>query len=231
MKILVTNDDGIDAGGLWALAEAAGAFGTPVVVAPDRVLSGCSHQLTWERPFEVRDHPRGGYVVSGTPVDCVRVGLSVIAPDASLVLSGINAGENLSLHNSLASGTIAAVREGVLHGVPGVALSHDCIDKSAIDWGPPVGWARSVLGTLLPRPAGDGAFWSVNFPMLGPGAGDPDLAFCALDPTPLPIPFDRDGVRHRWAGDYRTRPRAAGMDVDLCFSGKTTVTRLSIGLS
>ncbi len=231
MKILVTNDDGIDAGGIWALAEAARMFGDPVVVAPAEVLSGCSHQFTWDRPFQVHERPDGSYVVAGTPADCVRVGLSVIAPDTALVLSGINAGENLGLHNSLASGTVAAVREGVLHGTPGIALSHDCLDKSAIDWKRPVHWAREVLDLLIPRSPGPGSFWSVNFPILGAESPEPQIAFCALDPTPLPIPFDRNGTEHRWSGDYRVRPKVPGMDLDLCFKGNITITRLTMGLS
>src|SRR5262245_42279778 len=123
MKLLLTNDDGIDAPGLEALLGAAAALGEAVVVAPDEHLSGCSHRVTTGRPIRVERRGEGRHAVCGTPADCVRVGLHGLAPEARWVLAGINEGGNLGadVHHS---GTVAAVREAVLHGVPGIALSH-----------------------------------------------------------------------------------------------------------
>ena len=120
MKLLLTNDDGIDADGLQALL-AARAFGEPVVVAPAGPQSGCSH--TVDRSSPRRAAWRGRFAVHGTPADCTRIGLLKLVPDATWVLSGINHGGNLGA-DVYYSGTVAAVREAVLHGWPGIALSH-----------------------------------------------------------------------------------------------------------
>src|SRR5947209_8170414 len=95
MKLLLTNDDGIDAPGLQALFEAARHVGDPVVVAPATALSGCSHRVTTDGPIRYALRQPSRYVVEGTPADCVRVARHRLAPDAAWVLSGINCGGNL----------------------------------------------------------------------------------------------------------------------------------------
>src|SRR5262249_2772233 len=122
MKLLLTNDDGIDAPGLRALFDAAVLLGEPVVVAPVEAHSGCSHRVTPHAPLRVSLRPPGRSAIDGTPADCVRVALHDVAPDAVWVLAGINQGGNLGadVHHS---GTVAAVREAVLHGYRGIALS------------------------------------------------------------------------------------------------------------
>ncbi len=118
MRWLVTNDDGVDALGIRALAEVAARLGSPTVVAPAGALSGCSHRVSSDESFCVMSRDSQTHVVHGTPADCVRVGLYALAKDADWVLSGINHGGNLGV-DVLHSGTVAAVREGVLHGKPG----------------------------------------------------------------------------------------------------------------
>ena len=110
MKILLTNDDGIDAPGLEALAAAARCLaGEVVVVAPAEPHSGCGHRVTTDRPLAVAEIAAGWYRVSGTQADCVRLALGRLVPDAALVISGINAGGNLGADIHL-SGTVAAAR-------------------------------------------------------------------------------------------------------------------------
>ena len=184
MKLLLTNDDGIDAPGLQALLAAARRLGEPVVVAPHEHLSGCSHRVTTGGPFRVHARP-AGYAVEGTPADCVRVALHDVAPDAKFVLSGINEGGNLGA-DVYHSGTVAAVREAVLHGWPGVALSQYHRRGAAVDWGRSASWAAALLNDLLGRPWKPGLFYNVNLPHLEPGAPDPEVIFCPLDPAPLP---------------------------------------------
>src|SRR5688572_17400184 len=133
MKFLVTNDDGIDAPGLKALAEAAAQLGEAVVVAPTETLSGCSHRVTTSQPIRVIPRPLSAYAVEGTPADCVRVALHLVAPDVAWVLSGINAGGNLGA-DVWHSGTVAAVREAVLHGFPGIAVSQYRKRGMEVDW-------------------------------------------------------------------------------------------------
>jgi 5'-nucleotidase len=152
MKLLLTNDDGIDAPGLAALLAAARAVGDPVVAAPTGPQSGVSHAVT--TGTAVRVEPRGPdrFAVFGTPADCVRVGLHRLAPDAAFVLSGINHGGNLGA-DVYYSGTVAAVREAVLHGWTGVAVSHYKRRGLDFDWARAAGWAARVLADLLARPA------------------------------------------------------------------------------
>src|SRR5262249_57858395 len=123
MKLLLTNDDGVFAPGLEALAEAAAELGEVLVVAPASHLSGCGHRVTTHGPIRVEQVAPGRVAVDGTPGDCVRVALHDLMPDADWVLSGINHGGNLGadVHHS---GTVAAAREAVLHGRPAIALSH-----------------------------------------------------------------------------------------------------------
>ena len=92
MKLLLTNDDGIEAPGLCVLEQVAQEFGEVVVVAPDRHLSGCSHQVTTHQPLRITEQAANRFAVGGTPADCVRLGLLHVAPDADWVFSGVNDG-------------------------------------------------------------------------------------------------------------------------------------------
>src|SRR5262249_7116594 len=113
MKLLLTNDDGIEAPGLRALADAAAALGASVAVAPRHAHSGCGHRVTTDAPIRLIPHGPDWYALDGTPADCVRVGLHSVVPEADWVLAGLNEGGNLGVdvHHS---GTVAAVREAVL---------------------------------------------------------------------------------------------------------------------
>ena len=119
---LLTNDDGWDAPGLEALHAAAASLGPCRIVAPRGPYSGCGHRVTTHEPIAVCRGPEGQHIVDGTPADCVRLALHHLAPDARWLLSGINPGGNLGT-DVYHSGTVAAVREGVLHGMPGIAIS------------------------------------------------------------------------------------------------------------
>ena len=227
MKLLLTNDDGIDAPGLEALCSAAAPLGTLTVAAPVDVLSGCSHQVTTDQPFRVVARQGDRYAVEGTPADCVRVGLHRLAPDAAWVLSGINSGGNLGA-DVWHSGTVAAVREAVLHGWPGIALSHYRKRGGAIDWRRAAAWVTPLLRDLIARPWTPGTFWNVNLPHPEPDDPEPEVVFCRLDPTPLPLSFREEEGLLYYDGDYHQRGRVPGADVDVCFGGKIAVTRIAI---
>ena len=227
MKFLLTNDDGIDAPGLQALYTAAQALGEPVVVAPVDTLSGCSHQVTTNGPIRVEARGADRFAVAGTPADCVRVALHRLVPGAAWVLSGINAGGNLGA-DVYHSGTVAAVREAVLHGWPGVALSQYRKRGVPVDWERAAAWLLPLLRDLLGRPRRAGAFWNVNLPHLPPGAPVPETVFCRLDPTPLPLSFREDGDLWHYDGDYHQRQRVPGCDVDVCFGDRITVTEIAL---
>ncbi len=227
MKLLLTNDDGIDAPGLAALSEAAARLGDPVVIAPVAALSGCSHQVTTNGPIRIDKRGTSSYAIAGTPADCVRVGLHRIVPKAQWVLSGINAGGNLGtdVHHS---GTVAAVREAVLHGWPGIAVSQYRKRGLAVDWHRAARWLVPILRDLIAHPTTPGVFWNVNLPHLSPEEADPEVVCCPLDPTPLPISFREEGELLHYDGDYHQRRREPGTDVDVCFRGKIAVTKISL---
>src|SRR3712207_135002 len=127
MRIVLTNDDGIDAAGLLEARKALEEVGEVLTVAPDRNRSGVGRSITFDTPLHVekREMADGsiGYACTGTPVDCVRLvalGLMDFKPD--IVISGINHGENLG-DDITYSGTVAAAFEGIVVGVPGIAVS------------------------------------------------------------------------------------------------------------
>lgn len=123
MNILCSNDDGILAPGLALLAEACREIGEVTVVAPDREQSGTSHSLTLHRPLRPARRPDGAFQVDGTPTDCVMLALETLMPERpDFVFSGVNHGPNMG-EDVLYSGTVSAAMEGVMLGVPGVAIS------------------------------------------------------------------------------------------------------------
>lgn len=228
MKLLLSNDDGIDAPGLAALLVAARAFGEPVVVAPATPQSGMSHAITWESGVHLEPRGAARFAVHGTPADCARLGLLRVAADAKWVLSGINQGGNLGA-DVYYSGTVAAVREAVLHGWPGIAFSQYLRRGLDPDWERATRLAALVLPHLLARPIEPGLFYNVNLPHLTADEPDPEIVFCPLDPNPLPLSYrHEENDRHFYDGDYQARERVAGADVDVCFGGRVSVTALRL---
>ena len=228
MQLLLTNDDGIDAPGLEALLNAARAFGDPVIVAPAGAQSGVSHRVTWQEG--VRIEPRGAkrFAIHGTPADCTRLGLLKLVPEAKWVLSGINHGANLGADMHY-SGTVAAVREAVLHGWPGIALSHYRKKAIEFDWARATSWVTPILADLLAKPIEAGLFYNVNLPNLPLGADTPEVVWCPLDPNPLPLNYRHEEESDLYfAGDYQLRHRAPGADVDVCFGGRIAVTAVRL---
>jgi 5'-nucleotidase len=225
--ILLTNDDGWDAPGLAALRSAAAALGHCRVVAPRDPISGCGHRVTTHGPISISEPAEGCLAVTGTPADCVRLALHHLTPEPRWVLAGINAGGNLGTDTHY-SGTVAAVREAVIHGVPGIALSHYIARGRALDWPRAEWWARDVIGRLMQQPWEPGTFWNVNFPHIAPEAPDPEVVFCPLDPSPLPLCYRLDDGQAVYSGDYQARARQPGRDVDVCFGGRITVTLMKV---
>jgi 5'-nucleotidase len=123
MRVLLSNDDGVDAPGLRVLAEHIAELGEVVIVAPDRDRSGASNSLTLDQPVRVTRRPDGNYCVAGTPTDCVHLALSgLLDEEPDIVLSGINNSANLG-DDVIYSGTVSAAMEGRFLGLPAIAVS------------------------------------------------------------------------------------------------------------
>jgi 5'-nucleotidase len=165
-NILVSNDDGIHAPGLAALAAALEAVGEVFVVAPDRERSAVGHALTLHRPLRVEPMGKRRFAVNGTPTDCVNLGVLGILPvRPDVVVAGINAGSNLG-DDVTYSGTVSAAMEGVLLGVPALAVS--LVEPGERADYRPAGRAAAELTRLLLRDRQGGAtLLNVNVP---PGA-------------------------------------------------------------
>ena len=228
MRILLTNDDGIDAPGIEALREAvAWLGGSAVVVAPAEPHSGCGHRVTTDRPLVVHERGPGRYAVAGTPADCVRLALAELVTDVDWVFAGINDGGNLGadIHHS---GTVAAAREAALHGRPALAASHYRGRQVAIDWRRAARWLEDVLRRVPVAASGPGEFWNVNLPNLPADAPPPEVVECPADGSPLGLGYRLTPDGWAYAANYHDRPRTTGSDVDVCFGGAIAVSRLRV---
>ncbi|MDD4169764.1 MAG: 5'/3'-nucleotidase SurE, partial [Desulfotomaculaceae bacterium] len=128
MRILISNDDGINAEGINVLRKSLEDDAEIFVVAPDRERSATGHMITMHRPLRVKEqvYPgtnSKGWAVDGTPSDCVKIGLEALLPEPpDLVISGINLGPNLGT-DILYSGTVSAAIEGIINDIPAIAIS------------------------------------------------------------------------------------------------------------
>jgi len=166
LKILVTNDDGIYSSGIYALWDVAREFGDVTLVAPNMQKSAVGHGITIANPLYVREIDRGngfkGSAVSGTPADCVKIGIKKIMksiPD--MVLSGINIGSNLG-NNIIYSGTVAAAIEGAVSGIPSIAVSIDSSNPKSFETSKAV--IRKVINLFLDNWPPIGTIININVP-------------------------------------------------------------------
>jgi 5'-nucleotidase len=240
MRILITNDDGIDAPGLHALRQVAAELSGDVwVVAPETNQSGASHSLTLLEPLRIRRLDERAYAVRGTPTDCVIMGLRHLLKDAApaLVLSGINRGANLA-EDVTYSGTIAGAFEGTLLGVRSIALSQAFGVESAkaVRWHTAIKFAPALIRRLLEADWAPGTCMNVNFPDREPervqgvrvttqGRRDPGLLH--LDER-----HDTWGNPYYWLAFERRRSNPPeGTDLWAVYQGLISVTPLSLDLT
>src|SRR6476659_1194723 len=169
MRILLTNDDGVNARGLRLLETVARRLADDIwVVAPSEEQSGAGHSLTLTEPVRLRHHGEQRFSVTGTPTDAVMLALAHVMKDAppDVILSGINRGANLG-EDVTYSGTVSAAMEGALAGVRSIALSQAYSREGMGDTVPfaaAEGWAERVLAPLLTFDTPAGALINVNVP-------------------------------------------------------------------
>jgi len=176
-RVLLTNDDGIDAPGLAVLERVAGRIAREVwVVAPEHDRSGVSHALSLHAPLRVSERGERRFAVSGTPGDCVVMGLRRLMAGAvpQLVLSGVNRGGNLGIE-TVFSGTVGAAMTGMLLGIPSIALSQAFSDRRRVPWSTAESLAPGLIRTLARLDWSRSACLNVNFPACLPEEAGPPM--------------------------------------------------------
>lgn len=240
MRILITNDDGIEAPGLDALQKIASDLSDDVwVIAPETDQSGAAHSLTLHEPLRLRKLNERTYAVKGTPTDCVIMGVRHILADQGpdLVLSGVNRGSNLA-DDVTYSGTIAGAIEGTLLGVPSIAMSLaiDYEDPTRIYWETPMELGADLVRRLIAAGWPRDVLLNVNFPDREPGRvtgveiteqGRRDQDFLHIVDR-----LDARGNPYYWLG---FKPRLSkpekGTDMSAVLSGAISVTPLYLNLT
>ncbi|MEG8235360.1 5'/3'-nucleotidase SurE [Pseudomonas orientalis] len=171
-RILLTNDDGIEAPGLKILERIACQLANEVwVVAPLLDQSGTSHSLSLHAPLRLSYQGTRRFAVTGTPADCIALALGHLLshdkPD--LILSGVNRGANLGTE-TVFSGTVGAAMTGLLFGIPSIALSQAFTDRTAVPWENALNHGAPVIEQLMARQWPHDVCLNVNFPSCAPGA-------------------------------------------------------------
>lgn len=241
MRILISNDDGIEAAGIKLLERIALTFTDDVtVVAPDSEQSGQGRSLTLTAPIRMRALDDRHFAVSGTPTDAVIMALGVVMKDSppDLILSGINRGANLGEDVSY-SGTVAAAQEGALAGIRSIALSQ-CYRKPApghdVSFDTAEAWAARVLEPLLAAEWAPRTLVNINFPPVDAGdvAGIKVVRQGLRDygqPT-LTHGTDPRGFDYWWMGLGRVRNTDEhDTDLEAVAEGFVTITPLHLDMT
>ena len=164
MRVLVSNDDGVDAPGIQILAQRLAIVGEVTVVAPDRDRSGASNSLTLDQPIRVKKIDERRYRVAGTPTDCVHLALSgLLDHEPDIVVSGINNSANLG-DDVIYSGTVSAAMEGRFLGLPAIAVSLVSTDHRGVHFQSAAQAALSIMQRLLVDPLPADTILNVNVP-------------------------------------------------------------------
>jgi 5'-nucleotidase len=241
MRILVTNDDGINAPGLGVLTEIARVLSDDVwVVAPETNQSGTSHSLTLHTPLRVRELDTRTFAIGGTPTDCVIMAVRHLLKDQkpALVLSGVNEGANVA-EDVTYSGTVAGAMEGTILGLRSIALSlmtRGLKENREIHWDTPRVHGPELISRLLRSSWPEGTLLNVNFPALPPdeigrvmvtrqGVRDQDSLVIDERADPWGKPYYWFGFRHR------PSTLVDGTDLSALAAGAISVTPLSLDLT
>jgi 5'-nucleotidase len=168
LKILVTNDDGIDSAGIDELKKSLSEIAEVIVVAPHKEQSAVGHGITMQIPLRVFEYYKNGsffgYAVMGTPADCVKMGIRNILKEApDLVISGINHGSNTAI-NIIYSGTVSAAREAAIMDIPSIAIS--VASHSATDFSYAAKVARNLALKVFEEDLPKGTLLNINVPNL-----------------------------------------------------------------
>jgi 5'-nucleotidase len=232
-RVLLTNDDGIDAPGLAVLEEMARELAHEVwVVAPEHDQSGVSHAVSLHHPLRVSERGPRRYAISGTPGDCAVMGVCHLMADAApdLLLCGVNRGANLGME-TVFSGTVGGAMTGMMLGIPSIALSQAWTDRLNVRWSTAAELGPGVIRRLLAIGWSEATCLSVNFPDLPAGEVGPlTLArqgVGLIQGMHIETRTDQRGFAYHWIG-FRRGPREQGpeSDIDALNAGRIVVTPL-----
>ncbi len=236
-RVLVSNDDGINAPGLKLLEKVLTSLAREVwVAAPETEQSAASHSLTLRRPLRIRKLSQRHFALDGTPTDCVLMGINEIMKDSApdLVVSGVNRGGNLG-EDVTYSGTVAAAMEGTLLGVASVALSQVYEDSHPVKWATAEKWTGDVLKRLTVEPWPSGVLMNVNFPDVTAGRvtgievtrqGRRKIGSELVKGT------DPRGEPYYWIGAQRREEKySPGIDLEAISRGAISITPLTMDLT
>lgn len=238
MRILLTNDDGIHADGLAALERIAAKLSDDVwVCAPEYEQSGASRALTLADPIRVRQYGERRFSTTGTPTDCVMLGVNELVkgkrPD--LVLSGVNRGANLAEDVTM-SGTVAGAIEGMALGIPAIALSQQGFYEPGTSYDVSEAFAPGIINQLVEIGWPDDVVLNINFPTGDPAAvtqvevtrqGFRDVQIRHAERR-----TDLRGHPYYWVGFQALRSSPPeGTDLRALYEGRISVTPLHIDLT
>ena len=236
MRILLSNDDGIEAVGLDALARALEPLAEVWVVAPATEQSAKSHSFTMYEPLRVNAAGPRRFSVSGTPADAVYLALHGLLPERpDLVVSGINRGSNLGT-DVLYSGTVAAAREAAANDLPAMAVSLHVPDgATSLHWDTAMSFARRLVGSMLAHPLPIGQVLNVNVPNVDlaavRGMRVAPLARRRYQPL-VQQQSDPRGKSYYWIGGPHDRfDGEAEADGPLCLAGWVTLTPMTLDMT
>ena len=231
-RILITNDDGYNSGGILALEEGLKEIGDVFVVAPETEMSGASHSLTLARPLRIRQIDERHWTVDGTPTDCVTLALNqILIPDLRphICCSGINHGANLG-DDATYSGTVAGALEATILGVPGLAFSLTVY--STPDFAESAQVAKEITQKALAEGIPKWTLLNVNVPKgVSKGIRITKQGFKSARPV-ISEHIDPRGKPYYWIGEIREGFRAeGGTDFEAIDEGYVSVTPMRSDLT
>jgi 5'-nucleotidase len=171
LRVLIVNDDGIDAIGIRMLEEMVRTFTDDVwVVAPDEERSGAGHSISLSQPIRLKQRDERHFAVKGSPTDCALLGINELLGERKpdILFSGINAGPNLA-EDVTYSGTCSAAMEGAMLGIPSVALSQMLAYQNPVQWESSRRMLPGIIARLIDMSWRPGMFVNVNVPNIAPG--------------------------------------------------------------
>ena len=233
--LLLTNDDGVDAPGLKALAEELAVLGRVVIIAPDRDNSAASHSLTMRRPLHVNELAPDLYAIDGTPADCVMIGLAkILSTRPDLVVSGINPGPNLGDDINY-SGTVSAAREGTLLQIPSLAVSLGAANGEECRYQVAARQAALLAAEVLTKGLPPDTLYNINVPNR-PAEALKGVRYTRqgrrLYENAIQETFDPWGRRHYWIGGGTPRwSEQPETDVQAVLAGYVSVTPLHLDMT